>query len=271
MKKKLTLRICLLALVLSLTGCNQIIGNIAGTAMDTTTQRIGEELGDRIAGALLADIGPRMIRAYTIGMMQLLFYQGGYDTDLADYQPGEYTVWESETSEYGQIMERAFLRRQDDGLEWWRLEAFSEDEDTGDEFHLVMEGLFDVQEDGSRYIRRLRVKYPDKDEAEEVPITEEDSERWVVRADRLTKESMEGMRVGEEDVTVPAGTFSTVRYRTDANRYDGIESNWWVTEQPVPGRVVLMTHRDISDDEIVQDIQLVQYGDDATESALGVF
>lgn len=269
--KKWTLKLCLLGLVVSLGGCQQVASQIVGTAMQTTTQRVGEEIGDRIAGAVLADLGPRMIRTYTIGMMQLLFYQGGYDVEMMEYEPGDYTVWQSDTAEYGQIMERAFLRREENGMEWWRLEAYSQDPDTGEEFHLVMEGLFEPREDGSRYIRRLRVQYPDSDTPEEVPITKEDAANWLVRGQQLTPESMEGMRVGSESVTVPAGTFSTVHYKTDARRYQGVETNWWLTEAGVPGQVVKMVHYDTGENVEAQRLELVQYGSDARESVLGVF
>lgn len=267
MLRRWKLSICAIVLALSMTGCAQVVGGI----VDTTTRRVGEEIGERIAGALLADLGPRLIRSYTIGLMQLLFYQSGYDTALPDYEPGDYTVWESETSEFGQTMERAFLRRDDEGREWWRIEAYSLDPDTGEEFHVIMEGLFRVEEDGTRYIRRLRVKYPDSDEPEEVAITEDEADRWVVRAESLTEESMEGMRVGEEEIVVPAGTFQTTRYQTDPNRFDGIETTWWVTEEAVPGRVVKMRHVDVEDETVTQNVDLVQYGSDATESILGAF
>ena len=269
--KKWTLKLCLIGLVLSLGGCQQVARNIVGTAMNTATQQVGQEIGNRIAGAVLGDLGPRMIRSYTIGMMQLLFYQGGYHADVMDYQPGEYTVWQSDTAEYGQVMERAFLRREENGNEWWRMEAYSQDPDTGEEFHLVMEGLFQPREDGSRYIRRLRVKYPDSDEPEEVPITEADADQWLVRGYQLTPESMEGMRAGTESVTVPAGTFSTTRYKTDARRYEGVETSWWLTDAAVPGGVVRMMHFDTSENRESQRVELVQYGSDATDSILGVF
>lgn len=271
MKIQSALKVLLLALVLSLSGCQQVVGNIVGTAMQTTTQRVGEEIGNRVASAVLGDLGPRMIRSYTIGLMHLLFYQGGYDAQLEDYQPGQYTVWQSETAEFGQIMERAFLRREENGNEWWRLEAYSQDPDTGEEFHLIMEGLFETRDDGSRLVRRLRVQYPDSDTPEEVPITRENQEEWVVRTNQLTPESLEGMRVGQEEVTVPAGTFQTTHYKTDAQRYRGVESNWWVTDQQIPGRIVRVMHYDTAEREVAQEIELVQFGSDATESILGVF
>lgn len=269
--KKWSLRLCVVALALSVSGCGAIVGSVVGEAMDVSTRRVGQEIGNRISGAILADIGPRMIRSYTIGLMQLLFYQGGYSTELGEYQPGQYTVWQSDNADFGQTLERAFLRREEDGREWWRMEAYSKDEDSGEEFHLVMEALFRVEEDGTRHIRRLRVKYPNDPEAQEVPITEDNASQWVVRADRLTEESMEGMKVGAETVTVPAGTFNTLRYRTSGASHAQVESNWWVAEADVPGRVVRFEHINRGDSSNVQTVELVQYGNDATESALGVF
>ncbi len=254
---------------LSVMGCNRVIGNVMNTAVSTTEQRISQRISDEVAGAILGELGPRLIRAYTLGLMELLFYQGPYYTELSEFEPGQYTVWESEDSEYGQVMEKAFLRREEDGKEWWRLESYAENVD-GDEFHVIMEGLFEVEEDGTRYVRRLRVQYPDSEEPEEVAITEEDAEQWRVEPRRLTPESLEGMRDGEEELTVKAGTFQTVRYR-DSGRSEGVQTTWWVAEGAVPGDLVKLRHQDRHDESEAYEIELIMFGDDATESTLGVF
>lgn len=257
---------------LSLAGCstNQIADRIMGNAMATTEQRIGEEIGNRVAGALLKDLTPALMRQYTVGLMQMLFYQGGYNMEFAEYQPGEYTRWSTEGSDYGQEIVKAFLREEEDGKQWWRIESRATDKSNDEEVELIMEALFEIGEDGQRYVRRVRAKYPGEEEAREVPVHEDDAERWVVYSQgQLTEESMEGLRKGEETLETPAGSFATERYEMDGTQ--GVTSfTWWVTDQGVPGGLVATEHRN-NDDEVYQRMTLQAYGDDAVESKLGVF
>lgn len=257
---------------LSVAGCNtnQIASRIVGNAMATTEQRVGEEIGNRVASAVLKDLTPALMRQYTVGLMQMLFYQGGYNMEFAEYQPGEYTRWTAEDSEYGQEVTKAFLRREEDGKEWWRIESRATDESNDEEVELIMEALFELGEDGQRYVRRVRAKYPGEEEPREVPVHEDDAERWVVYSQgQLTEESMEGLLVGQENLETPAGNFSTQRYEM-AHHQGSATMTWWVTDEGVPGGLVATEHRD-GDDDVYQRMLLVGYGDDAVESKLGVF
>lgn len=266
MKRKAIIVVWLVAIVVL--GCSPNM--ILRDAMDEATDEIGREITDRVVSAYLEDIGPSLIRSYTIGLMQLMFYQGGYYHQDQAYEPGEYTIWTSEESPYGQTMERAFLQRRDDGWEWWRLEIFGEDSDSDDDFHMIIEALFEPQDD-KRIIRQMFVQYPDADEPEEVEIDDEDSEDWIVRAESWSDEDLEQAFMGSEQVTVPAGTFTADHYEIESEEDDDYRTQWWITDGAVPGSVVKVHQYDESNSDDSFDLVLESYGDGATRSALGAF
>lgn len=238
-------------------------------AMGEATDEVGRQITERVVSTYLEQIGPALIRSYTIGLMQVMFYQAGYYGDELAYEPGEYTIWTSDDSPYGEVVERAFLKRRDDGWEWWRVEIFGEDPDSEDDFHLIMEALFEP-EDEKRYIRQMYVQYPDSDEAEEVEIDEEDTERWVIRAEKWSDEERQEAFVATEEITVPAGTFTADRYRADSAEDEDMVTEWWVTERQVPGSIVRV-HQYEDDGDQEYTLNLESYGTGADSSALGAF
>ena len=250
--------------------------NIVGDIMDEATDQIGQEIADRVANAYLDEIGPALIRSYSVGLMQMMFYQGGYYGAELAYEPTEYTIWTSEDSPYGEVIERAFLKRTDDGMEWWRIEVFGEDPDgQGDDTHLIMEALFEPVDD-RRYIREMFVQYPDDDEPTDLQITEEDADQWVIRAEEWGDEELGRAFVGTEEVTVPAGTFTADRYRADAADPEGVEqedilTEWWQAEGQVPGSIIKVEQSERDDDEVFQTLVLESYGTGADRSVLGAF
>lgn len=248
-------------------GCSP--NHIVGGVMDEATDQIGQEIAERVVNAYLGEVGPAIIRSYTIGLMQVMFYQGGYYTADLEFEPGEYTIWTSEDSPYGEVIERAFLQRRDDGWEWWRIEIFGEDPDSDDDMHMIMEALFEPVDD-KRYIREMYVQYPDSDEPEEVEISEDDTEEWVIRAEEWSDEEMSEALVGTEEVTVPAGTFTADHYRGEAIEHEDIVTEWWITERDVPGSIVKVHQHEDGGDE-VQTMVLDSFGTGADSSVLGAF
>lgn len=140
------------ALILSLAGSG--CGMIMGTAMDTAGERIGESIGQELAAGMTVP----MYRAYALSLMAAYFWAGGYWLAWHPYQPGDWTKWKHEVREASPgegerpqplYVEKAFLKRQDDGSEWWRIKALQENpEDT-----VVFETLFSA--DRTRIVRLL--------------------------------------------------------------------------------------------------------------------
>ncbi|MFO8155541.1 MAG: hypothetical protein ACQERR_05875 [Pseudomonadota bacterium] len=204
---------------------------------------------------------PEAMHGYTMGLFQAVFYQGGYDVVRESFEPGEYVQWEASGIERGNSFEKALLKRQDDGSEWWRVTTRSEDGT------LTIEALFAPPDDeGDRRVRRMRVQYPGE-EPQEVPVSEQDSDKWVLHARKtLTEESYQGLKVGVEAIRVPAGSFTTDHLRTGHPGRAGTVQ-WWISEE-VPGGIVRYkwehedNHRTLS---------LEEFGSDAGGSRLGAF
>lgn len=251
-----------------------IIDRAIGQSVDSAANRVGTRMGDAIAGHLLSNLTPAMMQAYTVGLFQMLFYQGGYQFNFADYEPGQYSQWDGTGVDHGDFFEKALLKRNEDGTEWWRVE--SRGTDNGEEVLVIMEALMSApDESGLRHIRRMRAQYPHEKEAREVPITEGESGQWIVRTDRnLTQESLEGLRVGMESVETRAGRFETEHLRTSHAGFRML--NWWVVRDgSVPGGIIRYNQRELlpegQEGDMVYEMNLVGFGDDATTSKLGVF
>lgn len=272
-----------LGMGVSFTACstNYMVDRALGQGINRATNRVGDEignkLGDALAAHMLSKIGPEMMRTYSLGLFQILFYQGGYSFQFSGYEPGQYTRWDAQGLAQGDWFEKALLKREEDGSEWWRVESRGTDED-GKPVELIIEALFGPEKDGGgRQILRMRAKYPHKDEAQEVPVREQDGETWAMNTSyALTKESAEGMKIGSETLKLPAGTFETAHLRTSSIATEDA-LNWWVTEQDVPGRVVQYSQEVVDEDgegphaESVYKVTLLKYGQDATVSKLGTF
>lgn len=139
-----------LALSLGLSGC----GLFLDTAIDSAADEVGRSAGQQIA----ADMTGPMYRTYAWSLMAAYFWAGGYWLAWHPYQPGEWTKWKHEAkqaeAEEGApnqplFVEKAFLKRNDDGSEWWRIKAFQQEpEDTA-----VFEALFSA--DRTHIVRML--------------------------------------------------------------------------------------------------------------------
>lgn len=256
----------LLLAVLSFTGCATVLDS----AVTTAGERVGEAAGRMAGDRIVRQYTPQFTRLYASYMFAYAFTPAGYWVETNEYEPGDWTKWRfggnDETTD--SWLERAFLRRLDDGREWWRVTMYDADaEDT-----ITLEALFDSSRS---QILRLRGKFPDR-EVSEIPV----EEGTMVYADPivLTEESLEGATVGTETVTVPAG-----RYTARRIRYGGVSSGtveWWLVDT-VPGGYVKYAVTDPDQDADEENdveglkasnwtLELTEVGSDAT-TQLGSF
>lgn len=118
-----------------------------GLIMDTAVNQASDQAGQAVANKIAADLTAPMYRAYALGLMGAYFWAGGYWLAWHPYNPGDWTKWKHEIQEAKKddqgpkeplFVEKAFLRRNPDGSEWWRLKAFQQNpEDT-----VIFESLF---------------------------------------------------------------------------------------------------------------------------------
>lgn len=212
-------------------GCSSVVDQAVGSAASAAGEAAGREVGERLGQMLVASFPdswtPRYTNAYVSYMFGVAFHSGSYSVTGEDvYEPGEWTRWRMVSSgeQTPTLIERAFLARNDEGQEWWRVKY----ENTEDGEEIVLEGLFSA--DRSELLR-LRGKFPGE-EAREMPV--EEGTYGYAEPTRLTEESVEGATVGTESINVPAGTFEArhVEYGVAGSTLE-----WWLSDE-VPGQMV---------------------------------
>jgi hypothetical protein len=153
------------------------------------------------------------------------FSVGGFWLGTTPYQPGDWTKFEFKSKDDPTVtIEKAFLKKNDDGREWWRV-TWSDDQETW-----VYEAL--IGSDGQLY--RLRARDAKGNEGE-VPVTE-GSGMIYAPPTQLTKDSIQGASTGKEDVKTAAGTFNADHIVYMATGGEG-QVEFWTTDK-VPGGAV---------------------------------
>lgn len=225
-----------LAVLVTAAGCGQVVSS----AVDAAARRTGEVVGNRAGAAMGARLStmwsPHLMQFYTGYLFSLAFHSGSYAPAGDEYEVGEWTRWrilQSEQEGPPPEFERAFLRREADGSEWWRVRyVVSSDDGSGSmqQDTILLEGKFSP--DRSELVR-LRGKMPGDTEAKEMPV--EEGTYGYSEPIPLTEESLEGATVGTETVAVPAGRFSARHVRYGSMGGGTIE--WWLNDD-VPGNMV---------------------------------
>jgi hypothetical protein len=173
-----------------------------------------------------------------IHSMFAMQYLSGATMFEKDYKPGEWTQWKvtSANSEDVQTIERAFIGRQADRGEWWRMKTVMTSGDKADT--IIMESLFrpDSTNEYMQQLVRMRGKFPGNAEAQEMMVPEQYG-MWNMTGafgSKPTKESIDGATVGTESITTPAGTFRAKHVRFGGG-YGTLD--WWIDDTAVGGWV----------------------------------
>lgn len=176
------------------------------------------------------------------------FSAGGMWAGNAEYKPGEFTMfnWVMDRDETI-VLERAYLKRLNDGNQWWRVSWEESDE------LWIWEALI---EPDSGQILRMRARGPDGSDGE-VPV----SGQRVYMPAELTRESIQGATVDSGKVNVPAG-----RFQADHVVYVIPEGNgqveFWLVPQ-IPGGVAKYMISE-KDKGIIWNSELLDFGKQAT-------
>lgn len=249
--KKTMLVFTVIAIIaaISVSGCGLLLGGrpgsgFIGSAMDKAAnvagEKVGQTVGDRVgtamagyADASLRGLSPALMQMYVSSIFSSVFYAGGYSFEYKNvYKPGEWSKWKATGMDEGDEFQKAFLKKMDDGKEWWQITTTSTRE--GNKEEVVLEALFSAPDEaGMRKLIRLRSLFPGDKEPAEVPV-QENTAAWYHEPVKITEESLKAATKGTESIKTPAGSFSAdhVVYR-DAY---GI-GEWWVTDK-VPGGLV---------------------------------
>lgn len=188
-------------------------------------------------------------RFYPI-LFQYVFNAYGYSIDLTKYDAGQYTNWQISTNDENKFTtEKAYLKKLDNGQEWWQVN-FHSNQDS-----MLIEVLFS---DKLQSIRRMRAQFGNE-KPKEVPVTE----GWYNSPMQLTPESVEGAVVKKGvSVTVPAGTFTCDQLEFGIAQ--GYTLRLWRTPN-VPGGVVKYELAGDNDNDMYS-CELLSYGSGASTS-----
>lgn len=239
-----------LAIPLILGACSTVVDTASRTAGNIIGEEVGRRIGTALVGALPDTWGPDIQQLYVSHLLSVAFYSGAYVPENVAYEPGEWTRWRvgEGASAEGNEVTRAFLEREPDGQEWWRVSLADAQRDS-----LVVEALFSADR---TEIRRMRMKTPEDASLQEVPV-QEGTYAWS-RPVELTEESIEGATVGVERVDVPAGTFEARHVRYQGAGSGAME--WWLHDD-VPGNMVMYRGSSQGEGWVAE---LQAYGDDAS-------
>jgi hypothetical protein len=249
-----------LAVAIALSGCmlgDAVMGGVRSGVRKGVSggveQRVEQEVAPQTqpSQAKAPPMGPQW-NQFMVMQAQMAFNYafsaGGLWAGQKGYKPGEYTKfkWTMEGND-PIVMERAYLKEQDDGKQWWRVSW----EDS--EGSWVWEALIDP--DSSEMVR-MRARDADGNEGE-VPVS---GQAVFMAPAELTEESVQGATVGTERITVPAGTFQTDHVVYMAATGEG-QSEFWLAAQ-IPGGVVkyLISRKG---EGAVWSSELVEYGENA--------
>jgi len=269
-----------LVTIVAVAGCGSVVSSAIDTAARRTGEGIGTAVGNRAGAAMGARLGavwgPQMMQFYTGYLFSLAFHSGSYAPAGEVYDQGEWTKWRIvQTGQEGPPpeFERAFIRREADGSEWWRVRYVVFGDDGSGQMKpdtILLEGKFSA--DRSTLVR-LRGKMPGDVQANEMPV--EENTYGYVEPTPLTAESLQGATVGTETVSVPAGSFTARHVRYGAMGGGGT-TEWWLNDG-VPGGMVKYSQTSASEstaeegspDPYNYTVELVDHGTGAT-SATGI-
>ncbi|MCF7885780.1 MAG: hypothetical protein K9M80_04720 [Candidatus Marinimicrobia bacterium] len=258
MKRENLFMFVILLIIFILSGCSRVTDAI----VDGAVGGLSKAASERAANAVYERLAPKekLPAPATAGWNQFMITQaqvvftyafapGGLWISKDSFTPGEYAKFKMDNEENSHIViEKAFLKKLDNGNEWWRI-SWKDEQDIW-----IYEALLSPEEGR---VLRLRAKDA-KGNQGEVPVT---NQSVYMQPTQVTEESIEGAKIGEETITTPAGTFNTDHIRYIATTSSG-STDWWLTPK-VPGGVVKYQMRDENKD-VVWTSTMIEKGTTAT-------
>jgi hypothetical protein len=216
----------------------------AGSVQEVYRKSPGLPGGEMLAGPMVDTLAAPMF-AYA-------FSAHGYWLGSDAYRPGEWTRWRvvvhAGQEQWQHELEKAYLKKEPDGKEWWRVAYV--DNDGG----AVFEALFTS---GLAEMIRLRGRVNPEAPPMEFPVT---SSRVYQKPKKIVGDELQRLFVRSESVTVPAGTFSCRYYVYSPTPSEILE--WWISDQ-VPGGIVKFVFREGKGAPPGVEMVLVKFGQNA--------
>lgn len=238
---------------------NNLIGVLGIAALITgcgsVMQGASSGISSAISGAVSAEVERSvsgMLAGYTDAMLYQLAYSqafmvGGYGVELEDFAEGEGSTWRVESADesesHSYTVERALLKKNEDGSSWWYFRYQPEDDEQSIEYEMKMTANLNPME---MYVRdpetgnvEHRV-FSYREQEEELNEGEEEIEEAGFRTSRYHVENWEDYREGEESFSVGNYTFNATVLHYEGTEEEGNEDvsvRWWLAED-APGELL---------------------------------
>lgn len=221
------------------------LANAMGMALAKASSEDGGSGGGGIGGRIGNAIGSRM-RMFTpdmtwayVGYLWSIMYMSGATMFETAYTPGQWTQWQivdASQPDNKTTIERAFLSRDNDGSEWWRIKSISASPEATDT--IILESLFKKLDASglAMQVVRMRGKLPGDTEGKELMVPQSLSmlSMNAMFPFKPTTESIAGATVGTDNVKVGSSSYSARHVKFGAG---GGNMEWWLSEK-APGSVV---------------------------------
>lgn len=184
-------------------------------------------------------------------MFTYAFNVHGYWLGDKTYRPGEWTRWQvvSKDDKDRHEMEKAFLKREGDGKEWWRVAYVEKSDGT------TFEAQFAA---GPAEMLRLRGRLAAGEPPTEFPVTKG---HVYEKPKPVAGENLKSAFVRKETITVQGGKFKCDYYVYSPTPSE--VSEWWISDQ-VPGGIVKYLFREGKGAQPSYEMTLVKFGQNAT-------
>jgi len=255
-------------LIIFFSGCSSIMNSVQAidSAVDRTKARAGQAALDAAGvGSIQDSMAASMIYAQ-------VFFAGGYMYGYDDFSEGEGVSWritsKDEESSETILIERALLKKMDDGNEWWLLSYSDPD---GESF--LSEALLDSDyaiavfryiDPETESIREWIPEPVDRETESESREKEEADASMASTVGAQYKGDFQDYLVGRDRITVEAGTYLAdhVRFEDSFTTTTGEEGKettetyevtyeWWITEE-VPGQIIRYDWNNITENLSLQ-------------------
>lgn len=232
-----------MGIVAFLTGCGSVMQGVSSGISSAVSGAVSDEVEREVSG---------MLTGYTDAMLYQLAYTqafmvGGYGVEMEDFVEGEGSTWKVESGDgsesHSYTVERALLKKNEDGSSWWYLRYQPEGDDQSIEYEMKMTADFNPME---MYVRdpetgnvEHRV-FSYQEQQVDYDEGEEELEEAGYRTDSFYIENWEDYREGEESVLVGNYTFNAtiLHYEgTEEENDEDVSVRWWLAED-APGELL---------------------------------
>ncbi len=226
-----------------ITGCGSVMQGASSGFSSAISGAVSAEVERGVSG-MLAGYSDAML--YQLAYSQA-FIVGGYGVELENFAEGEGSTWRVESGDdneyHSYTVERAVLKKNEDGSSWWYFRYQPEDDEQSIEYEMKMTSALKpmemyVRDPETGYVNHRVFSYQEQEA--ELKEGEEEIEEAGFRTGSFYVENWEDYREREEIFSVGNYTFNATVLHYEGIEEEGDEDvsvRWWLAEG-VPGELL---------------------------------